>query len=457
MTEPTLFGDDSSLPQPTPATVQPSAAAQPRLRSVERHQMEIHTASLDQLLPPDHEARAMWAYVEALDITPLLPDIKAVQGRPGRDANDPRVLFALWLYATFKGIGSARELDRLCTEHTAYKWLCGGMSVNYHSLADFRTDHVEAFDRLLTDGVAALMHEGLVELQRVAQDGLRVRASAGASSFRREPTLQAHLEEAQHQVDSLRAQLNDPTSTATCRQQAARQRAAAERLERVQRALENREQLLQLRQQQKEDKGIKFEPEKLRASTTDPEARSIKMPDGGTRPGYNVQFATTTDSGIVVGVGVTNSGGDGGQMGPMLSQLEQRYEERPAEMLIDGGFTTLEDIEAAEAAGTKVYGPIKEEAKQLEAGKDPYQPKKKDGPGVAAWRQRMGTEAAKAIYRERSQTAEWTNAQARNRGLYQFRVRGQRKVLAVVLLYALVHNVVRAQVLRAAREEPTKV
>ena len=456
MTEPNLFGDDASLPQPTPAPTQPTATAPPRLRPVERHQMEMRSASLDQLLPPDHEARAMWAYVEGLDIGLLLPDIKAVAGRPGRDANDPRILFALWLYATFKGIGSARELDRLCTEHMAYQWLCGGMSVNYHSLADFRTEHVDALDQLLTDGVAALVQEGLVDLQRVAQDGMRVRASAGASSFRREPTLQELLKEAQQQVAALRDQVAEPAGAATRRQQAARQRAATERVERVKQALENRQQLLKLREQQKDEKGIKFEPEKLRASTTDPEARNIKMADGGTRPGFNVQFATTTASGIVVGVDVTNSGGDGGQMGPMLEQLQERYDQRPGEMLIDGGFTTLQDIESAEAQGTKVYGPIKEEAKQLEEGKDPYQPKKKDGPGVAAWRQRMGLEAAKEIYRERGATAELTNAQARNRGLYQFRVRGQRKVLAVALLYALVHNLVRARSLREARQEVTK-
>lgn len=154
----------------------------------------------------------------------------------------------------------------------------------------------------------------------------------------------------------------------------------------------------------------------------------------------------------MVGVDVTNSGGDGGQMGPMLEQLQTRYQSLPADMLVDGGFTTHKDIEAAHTQEVTVYGPIKEEAKQLEAGKDPYQPKKKDGPGVAQWRQRMGTAAAKLLYRERAATAEWTNAHARNRGFYQVRVRGQRKVLAVALLYALVHNLLRAQALREARQ-----
>ncbi len=362
----------------------------------------------------------------------------------------PRVLYALWLFATFKGVGSARELDRLCQDHLAYQWLCGGMSVNYHSLADFRSDNTTLFNQTLTESVAALLHEGLIELERVAQDGMKVRASAGAASFRRQPSLQACLQEAERQVSALQQQQDEDAAAASQRQQAARERVAKERVERVQQALAQREQLLKLRQEQQQDKGIKFKPEELRTSTTDPEARRMKMADGGTRPAYNVQYATTTDSGIVVGVAVTNSGGDGGQMGPMLEQLQTRYQRLPAEMLVDGGFTTLADIEAAHTQEVTVYGPIKEEAKQLEAGKDPYQPKKKDGPGVATWRQRMGTATAKLIYRERAATAEWTNAHARNRGFYQVRVRGQRKVLAVALLYALVHNLLRAQALREA-------
>ena len=453
MTTPSFF-DDDDLPPPAAATPpSPSAVPAPRLRPVERCQVEMRCASLDQLLPPDHTARIVWAYVEGIDVSPLLQTIAAVAGVPGRDANDPRVLLALWLFATIDGVGSARELDRLCEEHLAYQWLCGGMSVNYHSLADFRSQHVSFLDQLLTDGVATLLQEGLIELQRVAQDGMRVRASAGAASFRREKTLQACLQEAQEQVAALRNLLEEDAGAATRRQQAARKRAAEERVQRVQQALQERQKLLELREQQKKKKGIKLVPEKLRASTTDPEARSMQMPDGGTRPGYNFELSTTTGSGVIVGVAVTNSGGDGGQLQPMVEQLEQRYEALPEAMLVDGGFTTLQDIEAVEAKGVKVYGPIKNEAKQLEQGKDPYQAKNKDGPGVAAWRQRMGTEAAKEIYRQRAATAEWTNAQARNRGLYQVRVRGQQKVLAIALLFALAHNVLRAAALRQQKKE----
>ena len=425
----------------------------PRLRPIERNRVEMRCASLDQLLPPDHTARIIWAYVEGVDIAPLLQGIKAVEGVAGRDANHPRVLLALWLFATNDGVGSARELDLLCEEHLAYQWLCGGMTVNYHTLSDFRKDHVTFLDRLLTDGIATLLNEGLIELQRVAQDGMKVRASAGASSFRREKSLQACLEEAERQVEALRNQVDEDANAATRRQQAARERAAEGRRQRVGQALEQRQKLLELREKQQKEKGNKFNPDELRTSTTDPEARRIKMADGGTRPGYNVQFATTTGSGIVVGVAVTNSGGDGGQMGPMLEQLKNRCGQMPPEMLVDGGYTTHDDIESAHAGGVTVYGPIKEEEKQKEKGIDPYQPKKRDGPGAAAWRQRMGTDEAKILYRQRASTAEWTNANARNRGFYQVRVRGLQKVLAVALFYALVHNLLRAQTLREAQKE----
>ncbi len=456
MTQPTLFADHVPVPQPSAPPVNPAPVGSPRLRPIERQQVEMRSASLDQLLTPDHSARVVWAFVANSDSTPLLKSIKAVAGHVGRDANDPRVLLALWLFATLDGVGSARELDRLCREHMAYQWLCGGMSVNYHSLADFRTQQVDYLDQLLTDGVATLRHEGLVELQQVAQDGMRVRASAGAASFRRAPSLQTCLAEAERQVAALKKQLDEDDGAATRRQQAARARAAQERLERVQQALAQRQKLLELREQQKAEKGAKFEPAKLRASTTDPEARAMKMPDGGTRPAYNFEFATTTGSGIVVGVDVTNSGSDCGQLGPMLEQLQERYEELPEAMLVDGGFTTHADIETAHTAGVDVYGPIKEEKKQLAEGKNPYARKPRDGDGVAAWRERMGTDAAKVLYRLRASTAEWTNAQARNRGLYQVRVRGQRKVLAVALLYALAHNLARAEALRQARAQAAK-
>jgi transposase len=449
----TLFPDFLPAPGEASASKVPTGAV-PRLRRAQREQAEMRVASLDQLLPPDHQVRLVWDFVQGLDLTALLQDIQAVEGHAGRNANDPRILLALWLQATLDGIGSARVLDELCRAHLAYEWLCGGVSMNYHTLSDFRTAHVAVLDRLLTDSVAALRHEGLVQLERVAQDGLKVRASAGAGSFRREATLQGCLAEAEQQVAALKAQADESAVTATARQRAARHRAARERAERLQQALTQREQLLALRRQQQEEKGVKFNPAELRASTTDPEARKMHMPDGGSRPAYNLQYATTTQSGIIVGVAVTNSGSDTGQLSPMLGQITERFGQPPAEALVDGGFTTLGAIEAAETASTptKIYGPIKDEAKKLAKGEDPYQPKRRDGPGVTQWRQRMGTIAAKTIYQQRAATAEWVNAGARNRGLYQVRVRGLQKVLAVALLHALAHNLQRVLALREQTE-----
>src|SRR5882672_6383931 len=187
-------------------TVLPASGA-PRLRRAERDQIAMRLLSLDDLLPDDHRARIVWDYVQGLDLTPLYSQILAVEGAKGRAATDPRILLALWLFATIEGVGSARALNRLCEEHLAYQWLAGDVPMNYHTLADFRTGHLELLDDLLTQGVATLMVEDLVDLNRVAQDGMRVRASAGASSFRRRPTLEGCLKEAQEQVARLRAEV----------------------------------------------------------------------------------------------------------------------------------------------------------------------------------------------------------------------------------------------------------
>jgi transposase len=406
--------------------------------------MEMRTCALDTLLPEDHPVRTVWAYVEALDLSELLAKIKAVKGEAGASATDPRILMTLWLYATLRGLGSARELARRCDPDTGelpFQWVCGSVTLNYHTLADFRVAHVEFLDNLLTNSVAVLLEQDLVSLERVAQDGMKVRASAGAASFRRRPRLEQFRDEAAAQVESLKKELATDPAAATRRQQAARQRAAADRAARLRQALEQLPQA-------EASKPAK-EKDKARVSTTDPEARVMKMGDGGFRPAFNVQLATDTQTQIITGVDVTNSGGDQGKLAPMVEQHDKRYEERPKEMLVDGGFAKKEDIETVEQAGTTVYAPV-QASKDPE--RDPHTPRADDTPKVAEWRQRMATSAAKEIYKERASTAECVNAQARNRGLYQFRVRGLAKVKAVVLLYVLAHNLLRAATLRAERE-----
>ena len=395
------------------------------LRTANREQIVFRAAALDEIIPPDHPARVVWDYTDGLDLSPLYNLIKSVEGNPGRPPIDPKILMALWLYATIDGVGSARQLDELCRSHSAYQWICGDVSVNYHTLSDFRTDHGELLDQLMTQSVAVLLAEGLVDLNRVAQDGMRVRASAGAASFRRRPTLEEALAEAEAQVQALRVELEENPAASNRRQQKARERAARERAQRIKGALDRLPEL--------EAKKKPEDRDKARCSTTDPDATVMKMPDGGFRPAYNVQFSTTTDSQIIVGVDVLTSGSDAGQMAPMVEQIKSRYEESPKEVLVDGGFAQHDQIEAVstEEVGCTVYAPVP-------APKDPkvdrYAPKPGDSPAVAAWRARMASEEAKAIYKDRAATAECVNVQARNRGLYQLRVRGQLKAKAIALM-----------------------
>ena len=426
------------------------SAAKPRLLYANRSQGEFRDESLENLLPSEHPARDVWQFVETLDLSPLLAEIRSVPGHAGAPAIDPKILMALWLYATINGVGSSRALAELCENHLAYRWLCGGVPVCYHVLSDFRSRHTEVLNQLLTETTAVMMFEGLVEMQRVAQDGMRVRAAAGAASFRRPETIEKCLEVAKEQVEALQSQSDEDAGAASRREQAARKRAAADRVSRLQAAQRELAKLQEANAGRVPSRQVP--PSELRASTTDPECRKMKMPDGGFRPGYNVQFATTTDSGVIVGVAVTNEGTDNEQMSPMLKQIEDRFGEAPKEMLVDGGFASLNAIDEAERNGTTVYSPVKgaEKQKEEETGKDPYARKRMDTEATAQWRARMATEEAKTIYKQRASTAEWVNAQTRNRDFYMVTVRGQKKVLAVALWHALAHNFGRMKKLRAA-------
>ena len=362
---------DDGLPDPTPAqAARELGRGKPRLRVPIRNQAEVSWESLDQRLDPDSQARVVWSLVCQLDLDAWLKEIKAVEHHVGRNAIDPRLLVALWVFATLRGVGSARELERLCENHLAYQWLRGGVSVNYHTLADFRSKGGEKWDELLTQIVATLMNEGLVTMDRVAQDGMRVRADAGSSSFRTGGTLEKRLAEAKEQVETLKKLGETNPDELSRRQHVARTRAAKERQERIEHAKRECDEL-RLKKEER-DKGKKQKSSEARASTTDPEARTMKFSDGGYRPGFNVQFATDVASGIVVGVAVTNEGNDFEQLPPMLDQLEERYDKKPDEVLIDGGFTSLDSIDSAESRGCKVYGPVKDEEKQTKAGKDPF-------------------------------------------------------------------------------------
>jgi transposase len=414
-----------------------------RLQRAERHQMGWQPVELDGLIPIDHRARAVWEYVEGLDLAAFEEGLRAVEGHAGRPAIDPAILVALWLYATLEGVGSARALERLCEEHHAYRWMLGGVSVNHHTLSDFRVRHGNALDRLLSQSAGALMAEGLVKLRRVAQDGMRVRASASAPSFRRGSTLRECVEQARAQVDRLRRELDaDPAATSR-RQGAARQRAAQERLARVRRAIKAAKEAEEHQKEAEKKKGPSGK--EARASTTDPDARVMRMADGGFRPAYNAQFATDVASQVIVGVEVTTRGNDTREMTPMVEQIRRRYRRTPSQWLADGGYLDRGDIERLAEMGTKAFVPPLPKA----PCRPGYRSWRQDGPGVAAWRRRMESPVGGRIYRERAGAAECVNAQARNRGLTRFLVRGREKVRAVLLWFALAHNLLRATRLRA--------
>ena len=439
MSEGTLF----ELPPAEEGTpVPPTSPEEARLLRPVREQLQWVARDLEAAVSPEHPARAIWDLLENLDLSAFYGSIKAVAERPGRPATDPQVLLALWLLSTVEGVGSARRLDRLCREHDAYRWLCGGVPINYHMLSDFRVAYQGALDDLLTQIVASLMAAGAVTLERVAQDGMRVRASAGSSSFRRRERLTGCLKEARAQVARLAKEREHPDPGVSRREQGARERAAQEREQRVAQALEYlpEAQEAKKRQQQTRATAERARVTEPRTSTTDPEARVMKMPDGGFRPAYNVQLATDKDSGVIVGVGVVNIA-DSGQAAPMEEQVLQRTGEHPKDYLMDGGFATREDITTLERRGVTVYAPVRLPRNRPE--EERYQPRYEDGPEVVRWRQRMATEEAKAVYRQRGSTAEWANAQVRQHGVSQFTVRGLAKVTTVMLLVVVAHNLLR--------------
>ena len=421
-----------------------------KIRYPQRSQVRMRAESLDQLLPPEHPARGVWDFVLTLDLSPWTNRIASRIGESGAPALDPRVLASLWLLATLDGIGSARRVGRLCEEHIAYRWLCGDEPVNHHSLSDFRASDPTWLEALLAQSAAALVHAGVADLNRVAQDGVRVRASAGASSFRRGATLKQCLAEAEAQVAALKGEGDDGDGEGEgrSRSEAAKERAARERKERHGAALAALEELKA--RNAKQDKARRKDESELRASTTDPEARKMKMADGGFRPAFNVQFATTVKGGVIVGVDVSNRGSDAAELEPMLKKLEATYGRRPGTVLVDGGYANAESIDAAESKKIRVLAPVPRAEEEAAKGKDPYARREGDTDGVADWRTRMATEEAKAEYKDRASTAEWANAQARNRGLRQFLVRGLAKAKSVCLWFALAHNLARKPGFRMA-------
>jgi transposase len=406
----------------------------PRFRTLDRQRCS--SVCLDEQLPEDHLARLVWEVVSAMDLADFRGPIQSVEGGPGAPACRCDVLISLWLLATLEGIASARSLARRCERDLPYQWLCGGEAISYHTLADFYSAHGGRLHRLFVEHIAALRQQGLVTLQRCTLDGRKIPGNADKGSAHRQPTLEQHLQEAEAHWQYLGRQRERPAGV-TARQQAARRRAARERAQRLREAIA---QVRQRQQQRAQSHRSDSKPQEARASETDPDVAKMKVPDGGYRLAYNVQTLTDEGTGLIVAVEVTNQGSDNGLLGPMVTQLHEEQGCRPGAVLVDPGYADARDVEQLEKQGVTVYMPPRDERKDREAGRDPYAPKRRDTPEVAAWRGRMGTAEAKALYRRRAAVAEWVHAQQSNHGWKRLRLRGLAKGLVEALWQALAHN-----------------
>jgi transposase len=383
-----------------------------RYREVDRSQLRWDMVDLDSQLPGDHRARVVWGFVETLDLGDLYASIQAHECGPGRPPADPRILLAVWLYATREGIGSARQVAKACVSDAAYRWLCGGVSMNYHGLSDFRVSHGDILDRLLTETVTGLVAEGLVSLDEVAIDGTKVKARAGRGKFRRAAEdVARRAEAARRVVEKLRA-------------------------EKIERA--------------KRHKKAEAERGEARASATDPEARAMRFADGAIRLGYNVQLAASPETGVIVAVDVTDRRNDTGLAEPMVKLIESRFAVAPKRALVDTTYATHDDMVALAERGTDVYSPVPEDRSDIKPAslRRRAAQRRSEPDAVKAWRERMARPEAEEIYSRRKRI-ETINGILKGRGFGILRVRSIAKAKCIALLQALAHNLWRARGLRA--------
>lgn len=425
------------------------AGAGLRLRKPERRQMEWVAQCSDDLISLAHPVRTVAAVVARLDLSAFGEAIQAREGVAGRDATDPELLVGLWLYGCIRGIGSARELARRCEESVPFRWLCGGVSVNHRMLSEFRTDPGAALDQLFTQVIASLVDQELVSVSRISQDGVRVRVSAGAASFRREERLGQLLVESRRHVEELKRQIEEPEQLAgeAARKKAAQRRAAEEKQKRVEQALAQLPELKRQLENRAERAGQgrygeKIRSQELRVSSSDAQARVMRMPNGGYNPAFNVQLAADVHSRAIVGVEVSNEGYDAaGLSEAMREQVERRSGKKVRQQLLDGGYLRNRDIERAQDQGVELFVPPKGARRPENRGRE-LEPKPQDSEALRAWKQRMASDEGQKIYRQRAATSETVNADLRTyRGLTQFTVRGLYKARCVALWCALAYNV----------------
>lgn len=414
-----------------------------RIRTVQRNQIKFNIASIDQLIPEDHWARDVWEFVCRLDLSSFNDQIKVLENCKGPGTVDPKIYMSVWLYAILNGEYSARAICRLCYEHHAYIWLCGGVSVNYHSLSDFRSKN-DNFRQVLQESIALMWKMGIFSPNEVAQDGTRVKANAGIKSLRKTKSLNRLIEEASSYVEKLEKEQKENPSIGNQRKKMAQERAIKERKERLEKAHKELEAYKEQRVQSAKKNHNKLTEdgkEELRISTTDIECRKMKMGDGGFHLAYNVQFATSTDKKVILGVDVVNTL-DPGTLNRMMREVHENLKkigcpQQPEKWLVDSAYANNSDLEKAQCDFPEVtiYSPPTSTNKT-----DPLEPKKNDNNAMRDLRKRMSTEEAQMTYKKRSSTAEFSNACTKNRGMDEFLVRGLKKVKNMALLYGIMHN-----------------
>jgi transposase len=470
----------------------------PRLKVINRNQFLLRPVDVEQLVPYDHPVRAIWEFTGYMDLTLYYSDIKAVEGKAGSTAFDPRLLISIWIYSYSKGISSAREISRRIEYDPAYQWLTGMEPVNYHTLSDFRSTNREMLNDLFTNTLGLLSAEGLITLERVMHDGTKIRACAGSDGFRREERIREHLEAAREQV---RLMEETPDEDITLRKQRARERAAREKKEKLELALIELEKI-------REKKTGPEKKKDARVSTTDPEARIMKESNGGFHPAYNIQISTDAASGIIVAAGVSQHADDYNELIPAAKRIEENTRTCPGSIVADGGFTSRANIIAMDEECIDFIGSLQDRAhrEQLKkrkvdpafypdrfsynpdtdiytcpqkknltyAGKESltgktnfiYKACKEDcqsctymerccpgvtkrsiirgveDPAIIAFQEKMKTEEAKALYKKRGPIAEFPNAWIKTKlGLMQFHLRGIVKIGMETIWACLTYNI----------------
>jgi transposase len=484
----------------------PPAKGQPKLTEVNRQQTMMATIYVEEVIGPDHKARAIWQLVERLDLKRFSESVRTAKGCPGRPAWNPQLLVSVWVYAYSEGISSAREIESIMEWEAGFQWLSGLKKINHHTLSDFRVEHKQALDELFAQLLAMLENAGVLSLEQVMHDGTKIRALAGADTLRRRKTLEERLKLAREVM----AKMGDPEAAVTGnkRKQAARERAARERTERLEAALQELAAL-------QADKASEKEKDAVRVSAQEPEARLMKHGDNAIAPSYNAQISTEETNKIIVGAHLSQCSSDANSLMAALEEVAGNLGKKPSQVVVDGGFTNRENIVGCAAQQIDLVGSLADPKERsaaamkamgiaiefaptafrvLDNGKslecpagcqlkalrknrkrgDLYQQYRAEGrdcaqcsyqqqccprntksgrtvsirleeqADVAAFRKKMETDEYRAIYRKRGAVAEFPNAWIKERlGLRKFRVRGMVKAGSELIWACLTYNIMQ--------------